>query len=92
MSARQQMNDLALRKRMLLVEGELSRRLIQTEFAELRARSVSNLKNPVVTGGFSVAAGGAIVWLLKKGRWKHLFKSVPIVLSVLRFVQRRRPA
>lgn len=88
MFARQELKDLAVRKRMLLTEAELHRRLIQTDLGALRASSERGASNPFVIGGLSLASLGAIGWLCRKGRWKTAMKSAPILLNALRLFRR----
>jgi hypothetical protein len=78
MFAKQQLNALAARRRLLVHEAELYRRLIGLEREHLRQRAVAS--------GPWLIAGVALTSLLAAGPGRNLARWLPVALSVLRRV------
>lgn len=74
---------------MLLIEADLSRRLLRTGCEMLRSRAMSNITNPLLLGGLSLAAGGAIS-LSRKERWRKFVRCISISTTVWRLVRNRK--
>lgn len=89
MFAKQQLNELAERRRWLVMEADLHRSLLDLErehlcarFAELRAA-----RERVAAGSLFLVAGGAVAGLLAVRHWRKLADWIPAALTALRWVQ-----
>lgn len=85
------LNDLAERKRLLLLEGELHRNLIGAECARLRGR-IQNLQ--YLRKRFSFAeplllGGSALTGLLAVRNWRKVIRWAPQAWSVWRLFKGR---
>ena len=89
MFAQQQLNELAERRRLLVMEADLHRSLIGLERASLRERlaSLQAAREKVATNRPLLIAGGAVAGLLAMRHWRKLARWVPAALSALRWVQ-----
>lgn len=87
MSAKQQMTELAERRRLLLLEAELHRRIIGMEYQGLRGQlaSLKTLRGQVAGGKPWFIGGAAVVGLLAARHWRKVFRWLPHVLTVWRF-------
>ncbi len=73
------MNELAERRKLLLMETELHRSLIGLERVRLQARlaALNNARARVATGGPWLVAGGAIAGLFAVRHWRTLGRWLP---------------
>jgi hypothetical protein len=87
MSAQTGMNELAERKRLLLMEAELHRSIIGLERQRLEERmaSLTMLRGHFIGGGSWLVAGAALAGLLAVRRWGNLMRWLPRVMWVWRF-------
>jgi len=89
MFAQQQLNELAERRRLLVMEADLHRSLIGLERESLRARlaGLQAARERVASGGPWLAAGSAVAGLLAVPHWSKLVRWIPTALTALRWVQ-----
>ena len=90
MSAKRQMTGLIANKRLLVLEADLHRALLQTECASLGAR-LSRARQAVErTRAASplIAASAAGIGILAAGRWRRLARWIPVTLAALRWVRK----
>lgn len=92
MFAKQQLNELAERRELLLLEAELNRSVIGLECESLRARlaDLQAARERVAAGGPWLVAGGAVAGLLAVRHWRKLAGWIPTALTALRWVQSLR--
>lgn len=89
MFAKRQLNELAERRRLLVMEADLHRSFIglererlQERFAELRAA-----REKVASNSPWLIAGGAVASLLAMRHWRKLARWIPVALTALRWVR-----
>lgn len=89
MFAQQQMNELAERRKLLLLEADLHRSVIGLERARLRARlaSLNKARERVSAGGPWLVVGGAVAGLLAVRNWRKFVSWIPAALTALRWAQ-----
>ena len=89
MFAKQQLNELAERRRLLVLEADLHRSLIGLERENLRARLVGlqAARERVAAGGPWLVAGSAVVGLLAVWNWRKLARWIPTALTAWRWMQ-----
>ena len=89
MFANQQLNELAERRRLLVMEADLHRSLIDLERASLRERlaGLQAARETVAAGKPFLIAGGAVAGLLAMRHWRKLAGWIPTALTALRWVQ-----
>ena len=89
MFAKQQLNDLAERRRLLVMEADLHRSLIVLERESLRARiaDLQAARERVSSNSPWLIAGGAVAGLLAMRHWRKLAGWIPAALTALRWVQ-----
>lgn len=89
MFAKQQLNELAARRQLLLLEADLHRSVIGLERESLRARfaSLNEARERVAAGGPWLVAGGAVAGLLAVRHWRKLARWIPTALTALRWAQ-----
>lgn len=94
MSAKRQLDNLAGRKRLLIAEADLNRRLIGAECAHLRSRLgwLKDAGRQLSASGPWLAAGGALAGLLAARRWRKVARWIPTALAGWRWFRRRRAA
>lgn len=87
MFAKEQLNDLAQRRRLLVLEADLHRNLIALEREGLRARmaELQAVRARVAAGGPWLAAGGAFAGLLAVRHWRKVLRWMPTTLTALRW-------
>jgi hypothetical protein len=92
MSAKQQMNDLAERRRLLAMEADLHRSLIGLECGNLRARleGLREERKRITAGNALWIAGGAVAGLLAVRRWRNIARWLPAGVTALRWFRRWR--
>ncbi len=92
MFAKQQMNALAERRRLLAKESELHRTLIRLECKSLQKRfaGINAARERVKLGGPWLATGGTIAGLLAVRHWRKLARWAPAALTALRWVKALR--
>ncbi len=83
MPAQKQLNDLAERKRLLRLQGDLHRALLQAEFTRARARVkwVNQARENITGNPLLLAGGGALAGFLALRNWRTLAKWAPAALS-----------
>lgn len=92
MLAKRQLNELAERRRLLVMEADLHRSLIGLERENIRARfaGLQAARGRVGAGGPWLAAGGALAGLLVIRRWRKFAPWIPAALTALRWVKSLR--
>ena len=90
MFAQKQLNDLAERRRLLVLEADIHRNLIVMESENIRAKLawIANARERVSAGGPWLAAGGAIAGVFALRHWRKLAGWVPMAMTALRWVRR----
>jgi hypothetical protein len=85
-----QLNELAERRRLLVMESDLHRSLLILERENLRARlaGLRAARERVAAGSPLLIAGGAVAGLLAMRHWRKLARWMPAALTVLRWVRR----
>ncbi len=89
MSAKERLNELAGRRKLLLLEGDLHRNLISLEREKLRARlaGLKDVRGRIAAGGPWLVAGGAVAGLLAVRRWPKVVKWIPAALTAVRLAR-----
>lgn len=89
MFAKPQLNELAERRRLLVMEADLHRSLIGLEREGLRERlaGLQAAREKVASSSSWLIAGGAVAGLLAVRHWRKLARWLPAVLAALRWVQ-----
>lgn len=89
MFARKSLNELAERRRLLVLESDLHRNLIALDFRNLRSRvaGLQAARERVKAGGPWLAAGGAVAGVLALRHWRKLARWVPTALTAVRWVK-----
>jgi hypothetical protein len=84
-----QLNDLAERRRLLVMEADLHRSLLDLERQNLRARlaGLRDARERVAAGSPLLIAGGAVAGLLAVRHWRKVARWIPAALTALRWVQ-----
>ena len=85
MFPKQQLNELAERRRLLVMEADLHRSLISMERESLRARlaGIQAARERVAAGGPWLVAGGAVASLLAVRHWRKLLRWIPTALKLI---------
>lgn len=88
-----ELNELTERKRLLLLEAEVHRRVIALECESLKARLVvfQEARERVAGGGPWLMAGSAVAGLLAVRHWRTLLRWAPAGLSAIRWFKKLRP-
>ncbi len=89
MFAKKQLNDLAERRRLLVLEADLHRSFIILEREHLRSKFdwIHQARERVAAGGPWVAASGAVAGLFAVRHWRKLAKWIPAGLVALRWIK-----
>ncbi len=89
MFAQRQLNELAERRRLLVMEADLHRSLITLERESLRARldGLREARGKVASHSPLLIAGGAVAGLLAMRHWRKLARWIPTALTALRFAK-----
>ena len=89
MFANQQLNELAERRRLLVMEADLHRSLVGLERARLLERlpRMPAARGQVATNRPLLIAGGAVAGLLAMRHWRKLARWLPAALAAQRWVQ-----
>ncbi len=84
------MNELAERRRLLVLEADLHRSLLDLECENLRARlaGLRAARERVAAGSPVLIAGGTVAGLLAVRHWRKLARWIPAALTALRWVRR----
>lgn len=92
MAAQKKLNDLAERKRLLILEAELHRALLRAEATRARARLAwLNLGGRERRLSPWLLVGSALVGLFAARYRRTLLKWLPTALAALRWFNRRQP-
>lgn len=91
MFAKQQMTELAERRRLLLLEAELHRGIIVMEYQGLRGQlaSLRNLRGQITGGKPWFIAAAAVAGLVAVRHWRKVVRWLPHALTVWRFLRKR---
>lgn len=89
MFAKQQLNELAERRRLLVMEADLHRSLIGLEREGLRERLAGLLaaREKVASNSPWLIAGSAVAGLVAVRHWRKLARLLPAALTALRWVR-----
>lgn len=92
MFAKEELMELAERKRLLLLEADLHRSLIGLECENLRARlaPLNEARERIAAGGPWLVAGSAIAGALAVRHWRKLVRWIPIALTAVRWLKKFR--
>lgn len=90
MLAQKELNDLAERRRLLVVEADLHRNLIALEVENLRAKIewIARAREQVSSGKSWLAAGGVVAGLLAVRHWRKVVRWAPAAMSAFRWVRK----
>lgn len=90
MLAQKQLNELAERRRLLVVEADLHRGIIGMEVENLRAQIawLGRARERVSAGKPWLAAGGVVAGLLAVRHWRKVAAWVPAALTAFRWVRK----
>ena len=86
MFAKQRLNELAGRRRLLVIEADLHRSLIGLERESLRERlaGLRAARGKAAANRPLLIAGGAVAGLLAMRHWRKLARWIPPVFAALR--------
>ena len=89
MLAKQQLKDLAERRRLLLLEADLHRSVIGLECENIRKRlaGLNVARERMKAGGPWMVAGGAVASVFALRHWRRLLQWAPAALTALRWVK-----
>ena len=89
MFAQQQLNELAERRRLLVLEADLHRSLIGLERERLRERfaGLRAARERVAAGGPWLVVGSAVAGLLALRNWRKLVRWIPTALTAWHWAQ-----
>jgi hypothetical protein len=89
MFAQRQMNELAERRRLLVMEADLHRNLISLERESLHARiaALREARERVTSSKPLLLAGSAVAGLVAMRHWRKLARWIPAALTALRVAQ-----
>ena len=93
MAAQTRLNELAERKRLLVLQAELHRAVLQAELVNARTRlQWIGQARARLSGGSWWLTGGVIVvfWALR--RWRSALKWLPTGLALWRWLKKFKPA
>lgn len=92
MLAKQELKDLAERRRLLLLESDLHRSIIQLECENIRKRltALNATRERMKSGGPWVVAGGAVASVFALRHWRKVLKWAPTALTAMRWVKSLR--
>jgi hypothetical protein len=92
MSARRQVTEIRVRKRLLVLQAELHRIALRTEWANARSRLswLDKIRNKVRSVSPWLGASTAVLGLLAAGRGRKLALWAPTVFAVWRWVKKRK--
>lgn len=92
MPAQQQLNNLAERRRLLLLESELHRSIIRLECENIRKRlgGLNAARERMKAGGTWMMAGGAVASVFALRHWKTMVRWAPVAVSAVRWVKSLR--
>ncbi len=80
------LNELTERKRLIVLEADLHRSLVELECASVRAR-LDSARAGIRLGGPWLLAGGAVAGLVAARHWRGLACWAPTALAAWRWVQ-----
>ena len=90
MLAQKELNDLAERRRLLVVEADLHRNLIALEVQNLRAKIewLGQAREQFSLGKPWLAAGGVAAGLLAVRHWRKVIRWVPVAMTAFRWIRK----
>ena len=90
MLAEKRMNDLAERRRLLVMEAELHRGIIMTEADSIRSKleMLAQARGKVYASKPWLAAGGVAAGLLAMRHWRKVVRWAPAALTAFRWVRK----
>lgn len=89
MPAKEQLNDLAERRRLLLLEADLHRNVIRLECENIRKRvsALASIGERMKAGSPWVMAGSAVASIFALRHWRKVVKWTPAALGALRWIK-----
>lgn len=92
MRGKEELMELAERKRLLLLEADLHRSLIGLECENLRKQlaPLSNVRDRIAAGGPWLVAGSALAGVLAIRNWRKVIQWAPLAMSALRWLKKFR--
>lgn len=89
MFAQKQLNELAERRRQLVLEADLCRSLIVLEHEHLRSKFdwIHQAREKVASGGPWMVVGGTVAGLLAVRHWRKLIRWAPAGLAAMRWIK-----
>ena len=92
MSAQKQLNELAERKRLLVLQSDLHRALLQTEVVNARAQLqwMAQVRAKLSASPWWLAGGGAAAGLLLTRNWRTALKWLPAGLAAWRWLRKMK--
>jgi hypothetical protein len=92
MPEKEQLTELAERKRLLIVQADLHRALLHAECARVRARFnwMDEARQKVGAAGPWLALGAGALGILAARRWRNVARWIPTALAVLRWFGKLR--
>ena len=92
MLAQKELNQLAERKRLLLLEAEVHRSIIQLECESIRAKlqDLRDAREQIGPAGPWLMAGSAFAGVLALRHWRRVSKWVPTIFAAVRWFKKLR--
>ena len=89
MFAQKELDDLAEKRRLLVLEADLHRNLIVLESEGLRAKFawIDQVRERVAAGGPWLAAGGTVAGLFAMRHWRKLARWAPVALTAMKWLK-----
>lgn len=89
MPAQERLNDLAERRRLLVLESDLHRSVVQLELESLRGRvaGLRELRERLSAGSPWLVGGSALAGLVAVRHWRKLAHWIPAAFAALRWVR-----
>lgn len=92
MFGKEELKELAERKRLLLLEADLHRSLIRLECEYLRKQlaPLSEARDRIAAGGPWLVAGSAVAGVLAIRNWRRIIQWAPLAMSAVRWLKKFR--
>jgi hypothetical protein len=94
MFGKEELKELDERKRLLLLEADLHRSLIELECVNLRKQfaPLGEARDRIAAGGPWLFAGSTIAGVLALRHWRSVIRWAPLAMSTMRWLKRFRGA